>query len=402
VTYLEHLAAREFADVVVENYHKFARGYLQSRGKMGWNAIASPDERLAYINSAIANLACQNVTHPLFAQSSEFLADEIRWISQSGIQTFQVYVATSKSLPPALQGADTIQLLWRLLEEYRAERQKAGKSYDWDDVAVAVRDELARDVEPRVYRHVVIDEGQDFSPMMIQSLVGAVPTDGSVTFFGDVAQQIYGSRVTWRSAGLNLSGAPWLFQENYRNSKQIADLALALSRMPFYSGSADMVTPNSPKAAGPLPSLVTLASAKSEDQFVMKQAVQLSQAGSVAILTSDHETRRHFNSLFKRGTFSELTNEMTRWSSSAGLSIGTYHAAKGLEFDSVILPRMDAKWMPNPYNVTTFGDARASADAGRLIYVGITRARQGLILSCSGPSTTLLPADPKLMNRLSL
>ncbi len=237
---------------------------------------------------------------------------------------------------------------------------------------------------------------------MIQSLVSAVPAGGSVTFFGDVAQQIYGSRVSWRSAGLILKAEPWLFKENYRNTKQIADLALALTRMPFYSGAADLVAPTAPKAAGPLPSLVTLATPAREDKFVAEQAIQLSGAGSVAILTTDHETRRHFNSLFKAGTFTELTNDMVTWKSSTGLSIGTYHSAKGLEFDSVILPRLDAGRMPVPDSIAAFGEDRALADAGRLLYVGITRARQGLILCCSGPHTPLIPSSPQLLQRVSL
>ncbi len=403
VTYLSHLASRVLSNVIVENYHKFARGYLNSRGKMGgYGSVASPDERANYINTAIAKLAAAHASHPFFSQSAEFVAEEIRWISQQGIQTFDHYRAAPPTLPPGLPIQTTLPILWQIRDEYRAERGNHGKLYDWDDIAIAVRDEFAADSRARHYQHVVIDEGQDFSPVMIQSLVSAVPVGGSVTFFGDVAQQIYGSRVSWRSAGLTLKGEPWLFKENYRNTKQIADLALALTKMPFYSGAADLVAPTSPKAAGPLPSLVTLSTDAAEDKFVAEQAVQLSGAGSVAILTTDHETRRHFNSLFKAGTFTELTNDMVIWKSSAGLSIGTYHSAKGLEFDSVILPRLGAGRMPTPDSIVAFGEDRAQADAGRLLYVGITRARQGLILSCSGPHTPLLPSSPQLLQRVSL
>jgi superfamily I DNA/RNA helicase len=403
VTYLSHLASSVLSNVTVENYHKFARGYLNSQGKMGdYGSVASPDERTNYINTAIAKLAADHASHPLFSQSSEFIAEEIRWISQQGIQAFDKYHAAPPSLPPDLPIETTLPLIWRIRDTYRDERRKHGKLYDWDDIAISVRDELAADSRARHYQHVVIDEGQDFSPVMIQSLVRAVPVDGSVTFFGDVAQQIYGSRVSWRSAGLTLKGEPWLFKENYRNTKQIADLALALTKMHYYSGTADLVVPTSPKAAGPPPSLVTLSTDAAEDKFVAEQAIQLSGAGSVAILTTDHETRRHFNSLFKAGTFTELTNNMTTWKSSAGLSIGTYHSAKGLEFDSVILPRLGVGQMPPPDNIVAFGKERALADAGRLLYVGITRARQGLILSCSGPHTPLLPSNPQLLQRVSL
>src|SRR6266478_1268661 len=49
VTYLRHLASRELQNVIVEHYHKFVRGYLNSRGKMGNNVIADAEERFALI-----------------------------------------------------------------------------------------------------------------------------------------------------------------------------------------------------------------------------------------------------------------------------------------------------------------------------------------------------------------
>jgi superfamily I DNA/RNA helicase len=369
---------------------------------MRWNVIARPEERATYLNAAVTKVAASNAGHSLFAKSSKFIAEEIRWIAHHGCQTLNEYEAAPPELPEDLLTATTLPLLWQIREAYRSERQAGGKFYDWDDIAVSVRDEFMADPRARRYRHVVIDEGQDFSPAMIQSLTRAVPSDGSVTFFGDVAQQIYGSRSSWRSAGLKLNGPPWLFQENYRNTKQIADLALALTRMPCYSGIADLVAPSAPKAAGPLPTLVTCPSAPREAEFVVQQAIQLSEAGSVAILTTDHEARRYFSSLFKPRTFTELTNEMTTWESDSGLSIGTYHAAKGLEFDSVILPRLDASRMPAPDDIISFGEQRSFADAARLLYVGITRARQGLIMSCSTSPTLLLPDGPELIQKIAI
>lgn len=400
VTYLNHLASRELANVTVEHYHKFARGYLESLGKMGTNVIATPEERSVYVDAAITKVTAPNRGHALFARSSRFIAEEIRWIARQGCETFAEYEAAKPELPDDLPTTTTLPLLWAIREAYMILRKTAGKLYDWDDIAVRVRDELIADTRSRRYQHVVIDEGQDFSPSMIQSLTRAVPSDGSVTFFGDVAQQIYGSRTSWRSAGLNLNSLPWFFQENYRNTKQIAELALALTRMPFYSGVADLVTPSAPRAAGPLPTLVTASSTRQEAEFVAQQAVQLSQAGSVAILTADHETRLYFNSRFQAGTFTELTNEMSTWKADSLISIGTYHAAKGLEFDSVILPHLDASRLPAPHDVLTFGEQRAFAEAARLLYVGITRARQGLIMSCSTSPTDLLPDSPALIQKV--
>ena len=102
-----------------------------------------------------------------------------------------------------------------------------------------------------MYRHIVIDEGQDFSPMMLRSLAAAVPSDGSLTFFGDTAQQIYGNKVSWRDAGLHVQ-KPWHFEENYRNTPEIARLAMAIAAMPYFHGTADLVVPRTVRAGSRL------------------------------------------------------------------------------------------------------------------------------------------------------
>lgn len=126
-----------------------------------------------------------------------------------------------------------------------------------DDIATAVRQELAKDTTARRYRHIVIDEGQDLSPEALRSLAEAAQHGGSVTFFGDYHQAIYGQGLSWRSAGLNLGARPVeRFVDNYRNTAAIAHLAIALSQTPaMASGDEDLVIPKVPVAAGPPPHL---------------------------------------------------------------------------------------------------------------------------------------------------
>src|SRR5207245_3695335 len=88
------------------------------------------------------------------------------------------------------------------------------------------------------WRRYCIDEGQDFTPAMLRSLALAIPSDGSLTFFGDMAQQIYGNRISWRMAGLH-PAKPWEFRENYRNTRQIAALCLALTKTAAFKGTVD-------------------------------------------------------------------------------------------------------------------------------------------------------------------
>ena len=75
---------------------------------------------------------------------------------------------------------------------------------------------------------------------------------------------------------------------------------------------------------------------------------------------------------------------------------GTYHAAKGLEFDTVFLPFLsDKRWL-HPHDVQLLGDQEAAARDSRLLYVGITRARANLVLTYSGQATALLPQNKEL------
>ncbi len=70
-----------------------------------------------------------------------------------------------------------------------------------------------------------------------------------------------------------------------------------------------------------------------------------------------------------------------------GANLLTYHAAKGLEFELVLLPRVEEKELPSR-------QARTQAEIAeerRLLYVGMTRAKRGLAITWVGkPSRFLL------------
>jgi len=98
VTYLNYLKPVELSKVQIENYHKFARGYLNSRGKMPRsNGIASPDQRLGYIEQAIKDVASKYEPSKFFKRTIDFFSDEIQWILCNGIETSDNYVAVERT-----------------------------------------------------------------------------------------------------------------------------------------------------------------------------------------------------------------------------------------------------------------------------------------------------------------
>jgi DNA helicase-2/ATP-dependent DNA helicase PcrA len=64
----------------------------------------------------------------------------------------------------------------------------------------------------------------------------------------------------------------------------------------------------------------------------------------------------------------------------------TYHRAKGLEFDAVFLPRLEAKELPSRLARTD----EDVAEERRLLYVGMTRARTHLTITWSAKPSPFL------------
>jgi superfamily I DNA/RNA helicase len=400
IAYLRHWIPTFSPHLTVETYHKFARGYLGSRGKMGWHTVSEKGFRDQLISQAIDFVRARCPDHPILDRSQKFFDEEIKWIFQQGVATEQEYVNAERigrSLPVDRKHRG---IIWMVVELYRVLRSDAGKTYDWDDMATTVLSELEQDTSPRRYKHVVIDEGQDLSPQMLRSLVRAVPEDGSVTFFGDVAQQIYGQRISWRSAGFKIVEA-WKFEENYRNTRQIANLALEIAAMPYFQGGPDLIAPKRPAADGPPPTIAVCKSYAHQLQTAAEQAKAFANSRSVAILLRNRNDESTLKRLLPINSI-RLHKEMANWHAGPGVFYGTYYAAKGLEFDAVIMPFCDADRLPLPGDVMALGPDEAMAQDGRLLYVGATRARSILIITHSSQLTQLLPAKPDLYQVVSV
>ena len=389
VTYMEHLGGTVERRLDVRNYHRFARGYLDSRNRLPWNSICGSEERLQLIELAVGDARAAGAQNLILQRPTKFLDEEFQWIQRHGIGTAEDYVDAERMGRSTRVTKVARTDVFDLYRHYLERRRQAGKLYDWDDLASAVRRELADDGRERLYRHVVIDEGQDFSPEMLRSLAAAIPDDGSLTFFGDIAQQIYGHRMSWRNAGLR---APkiWRFQENYRNTKQIARLALALAAMPQFPDDPDLVEPSAPAAAGPLPVLVERSSESGEHELVVSRAVDLARTETVAIFLRTRDQEASLRRYLPSGT-TRLHGKLDRWPNGPGLFYGTYHASKGLEFNTVFMPFLsDDRWPHRP-DVDAVGREEAAVRDSRLLYVGITRARSTLVLTYTGKPTALLP-----------
>lgn len=74
-----------------------------------------------------------------------------------------------------------------------------------------------------------------------------------------------------------------------------------------------------------------------------------------------------------------LTDQECTYSKKDGVVLSTYHQIKGLEFDTVFMPAMEEEIIPN--NIILRGEDFELEEERRIVYVGITRAKNRLLIS---------------------
>lgn len=274
VSYLKYLATGRPGDVTIETFHKFARGYLASQGRMQFGAIADPSTRRALIAQAVRDVARTYKPGPFLQRPVDFFDDELDWIDGNGLSTLQEYLGIARVGRMAPLAPSSREAIWNIRERVLTLLRSSGKDFTWSMLPTVMLAALRDDTAARRYRHIVIDEAQDLSPEAIRAAAALLPPAGSLTLFGDYAQQIYRQRVSWRSCSLTVRREEH-FKDNYRNTREIAQLALAMADMPHFKDTSDMVEPVTPTVDGAKPTLVRCVDEAHEARVVAAQAAEL-------------------------------------------------------------------------------------------------------------------------------
>lgn len=395
VKYMKGICNEQSSKLTVENYHKFARGYLSSRGKMpDWNGILGPEGKDYYIQKSVDYFVKLYPTESTLKRSINFFSEEIAFIEKFGFTNFDDYYKAERiGRASANIKRDNRKWIYYVYTKYIELRRADGREYDWDDLALYVYNELQNDTNVRRYSHIIVDEGQDFSPMMIKSMVSAVRDGGSFTFFGDVAQQIYGSRLSWRDSGINIDKI-WKFEVNYRNPSTIIAFASDIMKSQYWKQDADTVKPTIQIAEGPKPILVSFKKKEDELNWVIQKAIANGKVSSTAIVCRNRVTIDLLKKELRNYgcVATEINRETPGYAHVKTVYLTTFHAAKGLEFDNVFIPFLTEGIFPDKETVEEAESAEeAYADEIKLLYVAATRSRYGLYMSCHEKLSSLFP-----------
>ena len=98
VKYLDAIVGSEIPENIdVRNYHKFARGYLASKGKMpARNAIVSgmedgDNKKLLLVRTSLKNVISQIGINSTLRRDETVFLEEINWIEKMGIKSLAEY-----------------------------------------------------------------------------------------------------------------------------------------------------------------------------------------------------------------------------------------------------------------------------------------------------------------------
>ncbi len=240
------------------------------------------------------------------------------------------------------------------------------------------------------YQAVLIDEGHDFAPEWLRLVTQMVdPSTNSLLVLYDDAQSIYersrSKQFSFKSVGIQAQGRTTILKINYRNTKQILQIASLIAADLLTADDKDddgipLLKPISCGRDGQAPLIIRLPSLRAEAFAIADHLNNAHKEGyawsDMAVLCADWKTRDLCAQVLNQR---QMPLEMRRSPGdfdpvSDTIKVMTMHVSKGLEFSVVALPGVGH--MP--------AAGEDEADAARLFYVAATRATQRLVIGVGG------------------
>jgi hypothetical protein len=241
------------------------------------------------------------------------------------------------------------------------------------------------------YLAVLIDEGHDFQPEWFKLIVQMVdPSTNSLLVLYDSAQSIYekarkSRSFSFKSLGIQAQGRTTILKINYRNTRQILELASKVAAGILQPDAADedgtpLLQPISCGREGQAPLVIRLPTLKDELRTIRELLVSAHAEGhawgDMAVLCRRHELMDEFaRELTKHGLPHRVRHRSGDFRPLEDtIKVMTMHASKGLEFPVVALAGVGE--MPE--------SGEDPQDEARIFYVAATRATHRLIVTASG------------------
>lgn len=315
-------------------------------------------------------------------------------IQPNGVDTWEEYLDTPRTGRGHRISRKERKDLWELIQSYRKKMEERGW-YQFEDILRFARKWAQRNRGLVTYRAAVVDEAQDFYAEGFKLLRALVPEkDNDLFIVGDAHQRIYSRHVVLGRCGINIRGQrSKRLKLNYRTTEQIRDQAIqTLTGLEFddLDGGRDDGRDCS-IIYGEAPERVHFETEQGEQRYVVETVQALIDEGipgsDIALLSRNKPMVEEYHELLHdHGISVEMMGSHYSLSRN-GVSCGTMHRAKGLEFRVVFLVGVSEQQIPPWYRLQDNDpqlQKQVDQEERSLLYVAATRARDKLFVTSSG------------------
>ena len=382
----ERMSPTARANIDFTGLHRLAIGLVEAAG-----GTVRIDSRK--IDTAFAGAWAAVGRYSILTRLDErwsYWKEEIDYVIKGrGLTDFDEYSELARLGRRTPMRAEHREAMWALYAEYERRLDLAGV-HDFTDALIMARDFVRDGHVETDYGAVVVDEVQDLNLVGLE-LLHAIAGNGpdGLLIIGDGQQSVYPGGFTLVEAGISVTGRAAVLRANYRNAAEILEVAERVVAQDFFDdlegtpavGERDVEVR---RRGG------TTVTVRSDDQHSLETALvkQIEDAtvrlgvsrGDMAVLVFTRAELTHYASVLRRAGIPHIDLMEYDGVTSDRVKVGTFKRAKGLEFKFVLLPGL-REGPAEPWNGESDDSYRERAERMRReLYVGMTRARDGLWL----------------------
>jgi len=288
--------------------------------------------------------------------------------------------------------------IWPVFDAMRMELRQRGL-WEPEEAKQAATDLIKGSGLDARYAAVVIDEAQDLDVAgfsLLRALVGE-PHPNDLFIVGDPHQRIYGKPLVLSRCGIEIRGRSRKLRINYRTTEETRAWATAVLHGHDFDdldGGLDPATDYRSLLHGDEPLIEAFDDPADEQRFLSTtlrqiQEEQGSLAGTCVTARTNAAVEKLNASLQREGFATRVINaDESDDPSDPALRLATMHRVKGLEFDQVFLPGLDAAQMPLRHELEQRPDQLSrelfEQQERSLLHVAATRAKKRVVISYSG------------------
>jgi superfamily I DNA/RNA helicase len=399
-TYAKFIAEQIGSDNLhVYNFHSWAFQPLRQVGNMKWVKVANTKDRKRYLQQSIQESSSKQHRFIKDDKFQDFLLEEISWIKGKSILTSSDYKDASRSG----RGGDVRvtkkdrDVIFSIYVGYETNKKKDGK-VDYDDYGLIIYQNKGKLSDQYKFDCVMVDEAQDLQQIQLM-LLRFIAKERFVVA-ADKGQKIYKTSFSWKEIGINiLGGRTKVLQNSFRSTKQIIQMAHSLQQHDSIINDEEYVQPVLPEYTGPMPDVFECSSKKEQDAAVIETIKKLRNEDpekTIGILSKEwRSTKRFYYSLQAEGIPHEFIEKEKGNAHTPGVKLTSFHSAKGLEFDYVIIIDLIDELTDKDIQDDEYMEVER-----RLLYVSITRAKTYLqIYYYDKPSVLIGEIDEQFYNK---